>query len=64
MKYQIYLQKDVSVIINALAEGCHVQPSTLIKTMLESNIRNAYKDALTLTGKEDIFNNGRLKDKE
>lgn len=46
MKYQIYLQKDVSDIINAIAQGLHKKPSTLIKEMLESNFRTAYSQAI------------------
>lgn len=55
MKYQIYLQKDVSAMINAIAEGLNKKPSTLIKEMLESNFRNAYKDTLKATNIEDFL---------
>jgi len=51
MKYQIYLQKDVSDIINAISEGLNKKPATLIKEMLESNFRNAYKDTLKVLEK-------------
>lgn len=51
MKYQIYLQKDVSEIINAVAQSLNKKPSALIKEMLESNFRTAYKDVLELTKK-------------
>lgn len=53
MKYQIYLQKDVSEIVDAIAMGLNKTPSTLLKEMLESNFRNAYKDALKLVGDKD-----------
>lgn len=51
MKYQIYLQKDVSDIINQIALGLNKKPSTLIKELLESNFRTAYKDALEVVKK-------------
>lgn len=57
MKYQIYLQKDVSDIIEHLAKGTNQKPSTLIKSLLESNFRNAYKDAIRVYGKEDSIIN-------
>ena len=41
MKYQIYLQKDVSDIINTVAKHYNKKPATLIKEMLESNFRIA-----------------------
>ena len=46
MKYQIYLQKDVSDIINSISKGLNKKPSTFIKELLESNFRTAYKDAI------------------
>ena len=52
MKYQIYLQKDVSDIINAVATSLNKKPSTLIKEMLESNFRNAYKDVVEMVNKQ------------
>lgn len=42
MKYQIYLQKDVSDIINHVAKALNKKPSTMIKEMLEDNFRTAY----------------------
>ena len=46
MKYQIYLAKDVSEIINNVAKTLKKKPSTMIKEMLENNFRIAYQDAL------------------
>lgn len=46
MKYQIYLQKDVSDIINSISKGLNKRPSTFIKELLENNFRTAYKDAI------------------
>lgn len=50
MKYQIYLQKDVSEIINKVAKTLGKKPSTMIKEMLESNFRTAYQDAIKVVG--------------
>lgn len=55
MKYQIYLQKDVSDIINAISKSYGKKPSTFIKEMLESNFRKAYADAM----KTGVLKNGR-----
>lgn len=54
MKYQIYLQKDVSEIINALCAGLDIKPSTFIKEHLETSFRSAYQSAIKITkGKGD-----------
>jgi len=45
MKYQIYLQKDVSDIVNAIAKSLNQAPSTMLKEMLETNFRTAYNQA-------------------
>lgn len=45
MKYQIYLNKDVSNIINKIAEFEGKKPSTLIKQLLEENFTTALKQA-------------------
>ncbi len=45
MKYQIYLKKDVSDIINHVAKSLNKKPSTMIKEMLEDNFRTAYQQA-------------------
>lgn len=45
MKYQIYLAKDVSHIINKVAEYEKKKPCTLIKELLEDNFRTAYNQA-------------------
>lgn len=52
MKYQIYLQKDVSDIINAVAKATNKKPNTLIKEMLESNFRVAFSQATELLEKD------------
>lgn len=52
MKYQIYLQKDVSEIINKIAQALNQAPSTLIKNYLETNFREAYTLATTEERKE------------
>lgn len=52
MKYQIYLQKDVSDIINGVAKSLNKKPTALIKEMLESNFRNAYKDVVEMVNKQ------------
>ena len=57
MKYQIYLQKDVSEMINAIATGLGKKPATFIKEMLENNFRTAYKDAI----ESGALNYGRKK---
>jgi len=46
MRYQIYLSKDVSDIINSISKGLSKKPNTLIKELLESNFRTAYADAI------------------
>lgn len=45
MKYQIYLQKDVSDIINKVAKFEGKKPNTLIKELLEQNFRTAQEQA-------------------
>ena len=51
MKYQIYLQKDVSDIINVAAMHYNKKPATLIKEMLESNFRIAIEQEKKLQKK-------------
>lgn len=51
MKYQIYLQKDVSEVINTVATHLNKKPSTLIKEMLESNFRIAMQQEKELQKK-------------
>ena len=41
MKYQIYLQKDVSELINGIARALNKNPSTFIKTYLEDTFRQS-----------------------
>ena len=41
MKYQIYLNKESSDYINAIAEHENKKPNTLIKELLESMLRIA-----------------------
>ena len=57
MKYQIYLQKDVSDIINAVAKATNKKPNTMIKEMLESNFRVAFNQAT------ELFEKGRKEGK-
>lgn len=45
MKYQIYLAKDVSDIVNKVANFENKKPSTLLKELLEDNFRTAYNQA-------------------
>jgi len=51
MKYQIYLQKDVSDIINKIAKFEGKKPNTFIKDILELNFRSAYKQATEVLDK-------------
>ena len=55
MKYQIYLQKDVSDIINKVAQFEGKKPSTLIKELLEDNFRTAYNQAT------EVYEKGKKK---
>ena len=48
MKYQIYLSKEVSDIINAIAHFENIKPNTLIKNLMEQNITSAYNQLKTL----------------
>lgn len=48
MKYQIYLAKDVSDLVNKVAKYEGKKPNTLIKELLESNFRTAYQQATEL----------------
>lgn len=41
MKYQIYLKKDVSELINAVAKATGKKPTTFIKDFLESCFNEA-----------------------
>lgn len=54
MRYQIYLNKRVSRVINGLAEKENKKPATLCKELLETFVMSALKAAETtlLTGKE------------
>jgi len=45
MRYQIYLAKDVSDLVNKVAKYEGKKPNTLIKELLESNFRTAYQQA-------------------
>lgn len=53
MRYQIYLAKDVSDIINAIAKGTNQKPATMIKQLLEDNFRTAYIQATDLLEKKE-----------
>lgn len=54
MKYQIYLQKDVSDIINKVAKYEGKKPNTLIKELLELNFRQAYNQAIEVVEKKGV----------
>ena len=45
MKYQIYIKKEVSDIINKVAQFEGKKPNTLIKELLEQNFTLAYNQA-------------------
>lgn len=51
MKYQIYLNKDTSEIINKMAQKDNKKPATFIKQMLES-LMNIAKQTAFATEKE------------
>lgn len=51
MKYQIYLNKDTSILINELAEKNNSKPNTYIKKFLEAFMR-IYKASETQISKE------------
>lgn len=53
MKYQIYLQKDVTELINGIAEALNQAPATFIKNYLEDNFRAVMQEAR----KENIKHN-------
>lgn len=53
MKYQIYLNKDTSRVIERIAEVEGVKANTLIKKIVESIIFKASEAALNMT--KDIF---------
>lgn len=52
MKYQIYLQKDVSEMINQIAKALDQLPSTFIKTYLEDTFRQSAQLATDKERKE------------
>lgn len=45
MKYQIYLNKFTSEIVNKMAEEINIKPATMIKEIFETNVLNGYKQA-------------------
>ena len=51
MKYQIYLNKEASETINAMAQYDNKKPATLIKELMESMLRVA-KATFEATEKE------------
>lgn len=53
MKYQIYLQKDVSEIVEELSKNLNTKSSTLIKQMIEDTLRSAYELASGFEKKEE-----------
>lgn len=57
MKYQIYLQKDVTEFINGIASAMNQAPATFIKQYLEENFRAVIQDVR----KEEFKHNVRSK---
>lgn len=45
MKYQIYLNKETTEIVNYLANKNDMKPSTFIKLMVEGGIKASYNFA-------------------
>lgn len=55
MKYQIYLNKDTSDLVNFMAKALDIKPNTFIKNLLESNfdgLEPKLKDLLDVERKE------------
>lgn len=62
MKYQIYLNKDTSILINELAEKSNSKPNTYIKKFLEAFMR-IYKASENQVEKELIKEYGNQQPK-
>lgn len=43
MKYQIYLNKQTTEIVNYLANKSNMKPSTFIKLMVEGGVKASYE---------------------
>lgn len=56
MKYQIYLKKDTSTLVNNLAEKNGEKPATFLKKFLESFMR--IYSATETQLKKEILSNG------
>lgn len=63
MKYQIYLNKETSEIINKCAQKDGKKPSTFIKQMLESLFRIAKSSAIALEKESQLYGNGQPQSK-
>lgn len=59
MKYQIYLNKDTSTIIEACALKDNKKPNTLIKELLESMFRIAQATANQTQMEINKYGNGK-----
>lgn len=55
MKYQIYLNKEVSNLVESMAKEDNVRPSTFLKNFLESIILTA-RDVANNQMLEDVIN--------
>lgn len=63
MKYQIYLNKETSEIIQKCAEKDGKKPATFIKQMLESLFRIAKAGALQMEKEKDLYGTGEQQSK-
>lgn len=54
MKYQIYLQKDVTEFINGIASAMNQAPSTFIKQYLEENFRAVIQEVRKEDSKHNV----------
>lgn len=45
MKYQVYLNKETSLLLNEFSTALNVKPNTMIKSLIEGN-KEAIKEGL------------------
>lgn len=57
MKYQIYLNKETSKIIERIAAFEGIKPNTLIKNLIEGIMSKASEAALSMS--KDVFSLGK-----
>ena len=57
MKYQIYLNKDTSEIINKMADKDNLKPATFIKQMIESLMNIAKQSAFAAEKELEKYGN-------